>query len=217
MVTFLNEESIFMCLSVFHPALSGIIVSLLLGENFLDSNKSSTSLFWYSSCSKVKILWEKFNTSIAYNMLSFSSVAVILATIFTHILLIKRQRQLKKQLAASTMVVTYNKDGTSISKRAEVKFISKTLFKHERTVITPKASQVSFLMRLLGIPLESILFYSVGSSRLPPGAQIFLFTLFSQVLLLTNVVETICSPKLRNSFIDYFQTDRYAGYDVTGV
>ena len=150
-------------------------------------------------------------------MLSFSSVSVILATIFTHILLIKRQRQQKKQLAASTMVVTYNKDGTSISKRAEVKFISKTLFKHERTVITPKASQVSFLIRLLGIPLESILFYSVGSSRLPPGAQIFLFTLFSQVLLMTNVIETICSPKLRNSFIDYFQTDRYAGYDVTGV
>ena len=203
-----------MCLSVFHPALSGIIVSMLLGENFLYSNKSSTSLFFYSSCSKIEFLWEQFNTSTAYNMLSFSSVSVILATIVTHILLLKRQRQLKKQKAASTMVVTYNKDGISISKRAEDKQLSNKLSRHERTVVTPKASQFCFILRLLGIPFTALVYHSAGSSGLPPWAQIFIYTIFSQVFLQNNLIETIYSPNLRNTLIDYFQTSRHAGYVV---
>ena len=104
-VTFISEEGFFMCLAWIHPALSGIIVAVLLGENFLDLDKSSTSLFYYSSCTKVQMLWDQFNTSIFYHMFSWSSTAIVLVTIFAHILLLKRHRQLRKQKTDGTMIV----------------------------------------------------------------------------------------------------------------
>ena len=214
MVTFINEESVFMYLTWIHPALSGIIVSMLLGENFYDSNKSYTSLFFYSSCSKIQFLKEEFNMSLAYNIFNVSSIAIISVTAFTHILLHRKHKQLKKQMADGTMVVIYNKDGASISRRAEDKLLHRKLWRYERTVVTPKASQLSFIVRLLGIPFSGILFLAASSSGLPPWAQFFFFTIFSQVFLQNNIVETIYSPKLYNSLIDYFQTRRLAIYDV---
>ena len=203
-----------MYLTWIHPALSGIIVSMLLGENFYDSNKSYTSLFFYSSCSKIQFLKEEFNMSFAYNIFNVSSIAIISVTAFTHILLHRKHKQLKKQMADGTMVVIYNEDGASISRRAEDKLLRKKLWRHERTVVTPKASQLSFIVRLLGIPFSGILFLAASSSGLPPWAQFFFFTIFSQVFLQNNIVETIYSPKLYNSLIDYFQTRRLAIYDV---
>ena len=214
MFTYISEESFFIGLTWFHPALSGIIVSMLLGENFFDSNKSNTSLFFYSSCSKIEFLKEEFNMSIAYNIFNVSSIAIISVTAFTHILLHKKHKQLKEQRAEGTMVIIYNKDGTSISRRVEDKLLCKKLWRHERTVVSPKASQLSFIVRLLGIPFSGILFLIASSSGLPPWAQFFFFTIFSQVFLQNNIVETIFSPKLHGSLIDYFQTRRHAMYVV---
>ena len=218
MVKFLSEESVFICLTWFHPTLSGIIVSMLLGENFLlESNKSSTSLFFYSSCSKIEMLWDQFNTSIYINVFSISSMAIVLITGFTHILLLKKHRQLRKKKADGTMIISYKEDVISITRRQADKQLCQKLGKHERTVVTPKASQYSFIVRLIFIPFTGLVFHTAGSHHLwPLWAQILIFTLFSQVFVLNNIVETIFSPNLRYSLIDFFGLSKQS-YPVINV
>ena len=145
MITFISEESLFICLMWFHPALSGITVSMLLGEKFLDSNTMGTSLFWYSSCSKIKILWKEFNTSIPYNMITISSIAMVAITIIAHILILVRHRQLRKKKAEGIMVEIYNLEGVVISRRKENSTSSRKLWRHDRTAVTPQASLFSFM------------------------------------------------------------------------
>ena len=201
-----------MCLAWIHPALCGIIVAVLLGENFLDLDISSTTLYYYSSCTKIEMLWDQFNTSIVYHMFSMSSLAINLVTIFVHIFLLKKHRQLKKQKADGTMIISYiNEDGISITRRPADTVLCQKLRKYERTVVTPKASQFSFIVKLAFIPFTVILYKTAGSSGLhswPLWAQSFMFTMFSQVFVLNNLVETILSPSLRNTLIDYFTLSR---------
>ena len=206
-----------MCLSYFHPALSGMIVAMLLGENLLDSDKTSTTLFFYSSCSKSEMLWDQFNTSIAYNIFSISSMLIVLITVFTHILLHKRHGQLRKKKADGTMIISYKEDGISITRRQADKQLCQKLSKHERTVVTPKASQFSFIVRLIFIPFTGIVFHSAGSHHFwPPWAQFFIFTMFSQVFVLNNIVETLSSPNLRYSLIEFFGLSKQS-YPVINV
>ena len=216
MLTFVGEESFFICLTWFHPALSGIIVSILLGEKLLDSNPLHTSLFWYSSCSKIEILWEEFDTSIAYNIFSVSSIVIVSATIIAHILLLVRHRQLRKKVAEGRMVITYNVGGVMISRRNEDSSSCRKLWRHERTAVTPQASLVSFIFRLVAILHKGTLYHVPGSSGLSPWAQFLIFTIFSQIFFMSNLIETLLSPNLRNSLIDFFLSRRYA-YITTNV
>ena len=216
MFTYISEESFFIGLTWFHPALSGIIVSMLLGEKFLDSNTLYTSLFWYSSCSKTAILWEEFNTSIAYNIFSVSSIAIVSITIIAHILLLVRLRQLRKKRAQGRIVVIYDSDGVLISKRNEDLTSCRTLWRHERSVVTPKASLFSFIYRLVNILHQGTLYHITGPSGLAPWAQVLIFTIFSQVFFLFNLIETVFSPTLRNSLIDFFPSSRYI-YNTVNV
>ena len=210
MLTIISEKSFFICLAWFHPAISGIIVSTLLGEMLLDSNTLHTSLFWYSSCSKIDILWEKCNTSIIYNIFSISSTVILSITIIAHILLLVRLRQLRKKTSEGIMVITYNLDGVLISRRNEDSSSCKKLWRYERTAVTPQASLSSFILGLVDLLHQLTLFHFSVSSGLPPWAQFLMFTAFSQIFFLYNLIETVFSPNLRNSLIDFFSSRRHA-------
>ena len=216
MLTIISEKSFFICLAWFHPAISGRIVSILLGEMLLESNTLHTSLFYYSSCSKIDILWEEFNTSIAYNMNSASSIVILSITIIAHILLLVRQRQLRKKTAEGIMVITYNVDGVIISRRNEDSSSFKKLWRHERTAVTPQASLFSFILRLVVGLIESTIYHITTSSGLSHWAQFLIFTIFSQIFFLCNMIETVFSPNLRNSLNDFFSSRRYA-YNIQNV
>ena len=183
---------------------------MLLGEKFLDSNTLYTSLFWYSSCSKTAILWEEFNTSIAYNMFSVSSIAIVSITIIAHVLLFVRHRQIRNKRSEGRMVVVYNSDGVLISRRNEDLTSCQKLWSHERSVVTPQASLFSFIYRLVCILHQGTLYHINGPSGLPPWAQFLIFTIFSQVFVIFNLIETVFSPNLRNSLIDFFSSRSYA-------
>ena len=163
------------------------------------------------------MLWDQFNTSIYLNVFSISSMAIVLITVFIHILLLKKHRQLRKKKADGTMIISYNGDGISMTRRQADKQLCHKLWKHERTVITPKASQFSFIVRLFFIPFTGIVFHTAGSHHLwPLYAQLLIFTLFSQVFVLNNIVETIYSPNLRYSLIDFFGLSKQS-YPVINV
>ena len=207
--TFISEESFFICLTWFHPALSGVIVSIWLGETILDYNTLYTSLFWYSSCSKIEFLWEEFNTSIANNIHAYTSIVIVTISIIAHLVLRVRHRQLREKIDEGIMVITYNVDGVTISRRNEDSSSCKKLWRHERTAVTPQASLVSFIFQLVAVLFQGTLFHFSGSSGLPPWAQFLIFAAFSQIFFFYNFIETVFSPNLQNSLIDFFSSRRY--------
>ena len=132
---------------------------MLLGGNFLNSNEPHTSFIWYSSCSKIPIIWQKFTGSIFNNVFALLHIVVLLFGFVTHIALLLSQRQLKKQIADGIMIITYNMDGVTISRRAPDLQSSHTLWKHNRTVVTPEASFFSLLLTWISILLHVFVFY----------------------------------------------------------
>lgn len=176
---------------------------MLLGENFLDSNKSHTSFGWYSSCSKIPILWEGLTGSIANNVFALSHMLIISIAIGTQILLSMRKRQLEKQRADGIMDIIYNRDGVSISRRAPDQTSCRKLWRYNRTVVAPQASLSSFLISISYVLLQGTLFFNIGNSGPPLFSQFIFFTTFSQQFFLYTFIETIFSPTLRNSLPDF--------------
>ena len=205
MLTYIKEKNFFICLTWLHPALSGIIVSILLGENFLSHN--NTHIF---STTPILLddIWGSF--PFVYKLFGISNFLIVAATSIIQVLLFIRQRQLEKQRADGMMVITYNMDGVTISRRAPDLQSSHKLWKHNRTVVTPKASFFSFLLTLLSTLLHVFGFFS------PFLGQLVIFLAFSRFFFLYILIETIFSPTLRNSLSDVFMCHRRA-YHVVNV
>ena len=219
MLNYIKEESFFICLTYLHPALSGIIVSLLLGENFLASEKSHTSHIYYSSCLKKPILWKEFHWSLYYNVFALSDIVILSITFCIQIAIYLRQKHLENQRADGIMVITYNRDGITISKRKPDQPSSHTLSRHyNRTVVTPRASLLSFLVI---VPYCLLLLLSghmpnvdKGPSGPPVFGQFLVFLSPSIIFFLYPLVETIFSPTLRDTLTDFFLCRSRAYYVV---
>ena len=197
----ITEEKFFKCLTWCYTSLSGIIVSVFLGENFFNLNETQTSFIWYSSCSKVPIMWQNFTGSIFNNVFAISHIVVLSIGAFSQIALLKRQRELEEQKANGIMAVIYKNDGVTITRRALDYQSCKILQRHNRSVVTPWASLTSFLVNLLIIILLGKFFFYMGPSGPPLLEQFFVFSTLCIHFFLFSFVETICSPSLRNSLI----------------
>ena len=220
MLTHIKEESFFNCLTYLHPALSGIIVSLLLGENFLASEKSHTSLLYYSSCLKKPILWKEFHWSLYYNVFDLSDIVIVSITFCIQIALYLRQKNLENQRAEGIMVITYNRDDITISNRRPHQPSCHKLWRHNRTVVTPQASFFSHLLTFNLVLLSSNFLHDMGPSVLRVAGQLTISTLFCTLFFLYNFIETMFSPTLRNSLPDVFPClyrHRRRAYHVVNV
>ena len=157
----------------------------MLGENFLD-NYRVFECDWqkYEGLTSLKL------SALLYGVLTFISLV-------THILLFFRVRELEKRKAEGIMVVNYHCDGSTISRQGPDLQSSKKLWKHGRTVITPKASCISFIFNVLGRMLFFLLF-KFGITH----QHIQTMTLCHHFFL-CNLVEAIFSPKLSQHLLCY--------------
>ena len=222
MLTYINEESFFACVKWLHPALSGILVSVQLGDHFFTSIESHTIFVWQSCCYKLPMLWEESTWSISYNVTSLIGYSFAVITLFTHIALFMRQRKLEKQRVdqRGLMIVSYNRDGVTISRSTPDQSSGQKLWRHNRTVVSPNASLLIFLIRIpLLIPHALQYFTGEGISG-PAGPSIFgqfiIFSLFCKHFFLCSFIETIFSPTLRDTLIDFFPCWRH-DYHVINV
>ena len=124
MLKYIREESFFNCLLWIHVTLSGMIVSVLLGENVHNFNEFHTSFIFYGFCSKKYISWEESTWS--YIMLIASRFVIVLFTSGAQIALFKKHSELEKQRAEGIMVTIYSKDGVTISRRAHTAPVADT-------------------------------------------------------------------------------------------
>ena len=202
---YIEEESLFACLSCIHYVFSGIAISIMIGEVYLNSNESHTSFFGYSSCSKVP--WGE--EAWSYDMQMVTGILIICITFGLNIALFVRKRQLETIREEGIMVVHYSHDGVTISRRKEDEPSSRKLRNFNRTVVTPKASFILFLTNALDYFILTFI-----HSSLPLFGELVYFLTFSYIFFFNTLIETIFSPCLRNSIIDIFPCRRPA-YAVT--
>ena len=201
----IKEENFFKFISWFHPLTSGIFIAMLLGEDFLNSEDLNTSLILYSSCSKIPLFPGNFRGSIVYVVFIVSHIICLFVTFISQILCFLCQRKLEKERDEGIMVVIYNEDGVTISRRGPNFETSRKLQNFFRSVVSPKASFISFIYGLLIYFLGSFLLLTTESSFV---LDILLFSFFSQFFFFHTLIETIYSRTLLNSFIDFFPCSR---------
>ena len=215
-ISYIKEERFFNCLSWLHPVLSGTIVSMLLGEDFLTASESHTSHIYYSCCSKTPFAWKGvMGTRL---VLSLSQMLLIAASFVTQMLLLIRKRQLVKLEAAGIMVDMEMSDGTKISRRSSDLETKSKLWRHNRTVVTPIASLFSFLASLVVFFVRIYFHVKITRLNLPPStiSQFLAFGPFLQLFFLCNMLETMFSPTLRNTLSNFVQFSR-GTYHVINV
>ena len=213
-ISYIQEERFFHCLTWLHPVLSGIIVSMLLGEDFLASSESHTSHIYYSWCSKTPFAWKGVMGSRL--VLSLSQTLLIAGSLVTQLLLFIRQRKLKKLEAAGIMVDMEMSDGTKISRRCSDLEAKSKLWRHSRAVVTPEASLFSFLASL--VVFFTRLHFHLNLSKSGPStvSRFLAFGPLLQLFFLCNMIETIFSPTLRNTLSNFVQFSR-GTYHVINV
>ena len=186
-----NEDTFFASILWIHPAVVvavvGFSVSVVLGENFLDDYRV------------LECDWTKYEGLISFLKL-FALLYGVLAfiSLVTHILLFFRVRGLEKKKAEGIMVVNYSCDGITITRRGPDLQTSKKLWKHGRTVITPKASCISFIFNVLVRSLLLFLLFNIDITLHLMQVMALCHNFF-----LCNLVEVIFSPSLKQNFPSY--------------
>ena len=156
--------------------------------------------------------------SISYNFFGLSNLLYISISFLSQIALYIRQRQLEKQRADGIMVITYNRDGVTISRRSPDQPSCHKLWKHNRTVVSPKASLLSFLLSMHIVLLNGFIFSNLGPSGPTIYGQLFNFLSFCILFFLYSFIEAIFSPTLRSSLLDVFTCyRRRRAYHVVNV
>ena len=216
MVLYIKEESFFKSLKWFHHSLTGIIASMMLGESRLDPNESDSLHIFYSFCSKKPILWEEFQGSSANKMFAMTQMTLMTLTFISQIFIFLRKKQLEKQRREGIMVIIYEMDGVTMSRRGPDVRSSGKLWRHNRTAVTPKASFVSFLLSLLSHLLRLYFIFSICPSDLSIFGQFIISSHFCYLFLIDSMIETLFSPKLRNSLSDFYLCSSRV-YHVTNV
>ena len=193
-------------------------MSLVLGENFLNYNEPLSNFIWYSVCSKTPINW--LLPCLSYDVLAISGLLAISITFVSQIAYFLKINQLEKKRTNEHEMVTYNRDGDGnahISERSSGQSNHLKLWRHSRTVVTPLASFLTFLLVLLDFLLHVYLFLDQKPSGPSVLGQLLLFLSFFELFFLYSLVETIFSPSLRGTFIDVFQSSRNARFIVANV
>ena len=184
----IKESNFFSTILWLHPTIAGLIASVVLGENFHDRHRVSEFL-----CGK-SFTWLFF-----IKLGAVSQVLSFLITLTTHILIFYRVRELEKERAGGIMVVNYQRDGVTISKRGPDLQTSKKLWMYSRTVVSPKASLISFIFNILFKTIIAYLTFNYGLrfqsiQRVMVLCHLFCFLPF---------IEAMFSPCLRENCPSY--------------
>ena len=179
---------------------------MMIGEGYFNFNESHTSFFWYSFCSKTPWGAEAWS----YEMQMVTGISIIFITFGLNIALFERKRQLETIRAEGIMVVNYSHDGVTISGRKEDEPCCRKLNNFNRTVVTPRASFILFLVNALDYFILIFIHSNETPSAAPFFGELIYFLTFPYVFFFNTLIETIFSPCLRKSMIDIFPCHRQA-------
>ena len=197
---FIKEESLFNFMTWLCLALSGLMISILFGENYFSVEQDSTVII--SNCCKVPkqlfmgdLAWFMHLYIRAHLTLHFVGLVIQAAMFF-------KQRQLEKEQSAGQWVIHYD-NGEIRIERKNLRTCNRKLSKHKRNVISPLGSFLSSLISAVYRFILAIsIFFNQGPAGLPIISQFFFFSLHSLYFFGLNFIETVCSPTLRGSILN---------------
>ena len=178
---YITEDRLFSCLPWFCHALCGLTISIAFGENFSTTNSScfQEGHFQYN----------------IYLLLQFTSLFVGLGM---QMAVFIKHRQLEKKQSVVEWTVRRRAGGDIVIEKVK----NRILWKHQRNVVSPMGSFLSFLAyNIYGV--------FVSGSGLP----ILVLSCHGIYFFCLNFIETIFSPTLRNSLIPW-RTKKYTTVDV---
>ena len=202
-----------------HCAISGLIVSMSASENFYKFNESHTQFVLYSSCFKIPIIWKLEMISWSYIVFTIFHSLICPFALYIHYMLFKKQNQLEKQKAEGIMIVIYNQENVTIQKRSPDAETVRKLTNFYRTVVTPKASFLSFLLLFVYKSLNGYLFFNIamGTSGPQVWEQFIINSTLFVHFFLQSLTETIFSPTVLRTLMNVIPCQRRRVYRVVTV
>ena len=175
----INEESLFKYLTWACPTLSGLMLSMIFGQNYFSSEQDSTVII--SSCGKIPkfILMEvsawPIHLFIIVHLILYFVGLVIQAAMFL------KQNELEEEQSAGQWVIHYV-NGEIKFQRKNLNTCNHKLSKHKRNVISPLGSFLSFLISAVYNIITICMFFSKGPAGLPIISQFFFFQFMVYIL-----------------------------------
>ena len=193
----IKEESLINYLTWLCHTLSGLMIAMIVGENFFSVEQDSIVII--SSCCKMPSLIFLENPVgllhlyiIVHLILNFIGLVIQAAMFF-------KQKQLEEESAGQWI---HHENGEIRLERKNLSTCNRKLLKHERNVISPLGSFLSFLISEVYCILATCMVFDIGTSGLPIICQFHLFSVHTLYFLVHNFIETMCSPTLRNTLLD---------------
>ena len=201
METYIQEKNFFKWCKWVSHTLCGIVISMQVGDSFLLNEYDSSII--HRSCAKIPkwILVEQSLIAYSNSYVMYVIVAVTFVGLGLQFAIFLKQRQLERQQSIPDYSVTYN--------AGEVKIIQKSkqlsnciLWRFRRSVISPLGSFLSFLASAVYNLLRVYILLSITPSGPSVLSELYLFSVHGVYFLCLNLIESICSPTLRNSLIN---------------
>ena len=199
MTKYVNEETFFSSLAKLVPFLAIIIRAVMVGDHFF-----SNVPVLYSYCTKDPFQWRE---NVDMVTLPIVSVVVFIMSCIgfgMQIVIFVKLKQLESQSCNDNWVVSYAVRGGVNLERLHRMSSHCKIGKHRRNLVSPIGSCASFIASQIWFLVVSYYIFNLGHLGSPIVFDFFLFMTPSMDFLLLNLIETACSPILRESLLSYF-------------
>ena len=204
METYIEEENFFKCCKWFAHTVCGIVTAMLVGDSFLLDEYDSSII--HKSCAKLP-KWILVEQSVICKLYVTVIVTLVFVGLGLHFAIFLQQRQLERRQSVPDYSVTYNVSDVKIIWTSK-KPSNRILWRFRRNVISPLGSFSSFLAIAVNNLLTTYIVLSITQSGPSVLGELHLFTVHSVYFFCLNLIESICSPTLRNSLINVMPWSR---------
>ena len=208
MQTCVKEDSLFTFLNRISPTVAVTVVSVMVGRNVWPGGGGGISQLspQYSWCAKSAIRWEDFARLSSLTFFEVWIAAMSFVGLAMHIAIFRKLRQIESQpMPICQWVVSFNNqgDGDVDATRRDGAVPSQHVggvWRHRRNVISPMGSFATFVVSNATLIAISYYLGQTGPSVL---MDILIFLRPCQDFFVFNFIETLCSPTLGNTFMEF--------------
>ena len=159
----------------------------------------------YSWCAKSAIRWDDFSRLPSITIFEMWIAAMSSVGLALHIAIFRKLRQIESRQPIVQWVVSFNNQGDGgadvVDVRRALRVPSQQIagvWRHRRNVVSPMGSLATFIVS--NVTLIGISYY-LGQTGPSVIMDILIFLRPCQDFFLFNLIETLCSPTLGNTFM----------------
>ena len=145
--------------------------------------------------------WILVEQPVISNLYVIVMITVVFVGLGLHFAIFLKQRQLERRQRDPDYSVTFNEGDVKITRNTRQPS-NRILWRSRRNVISPLGSFSSFLASAVYNLLMTYIVLSITRSGPSVFGELHFFSVHSVYFFSLNLIESICSPTLRNSLID---------------